>query len=368
MNKAINIFYVVIVATAFILSCQNRYNKNSKPASSYKWEKVTLNAAFTPRGGAGALVYKDKMWLIGGWNSLKKDNKYFPRKCNNEVWSSSDGLNWIRNKPNTFIDDSFDSEKDWEGRHKAGYVVFKNKMWIVGGDQVQGHYQNDIWNSDDGKNWKLINSHVPWNSRVLHHTLVFKNKIWVMGGQTFPQAMNSNKEALFFNDIWNSADGVNWQKIQTKGLIWSPRGLISGFAVFDGKMWMLGGGTARTPKHQKPNYYNDVWNSEDGVHWHQVLKNAPWIERYYHNVAVFDNKLWVLDGEQKKGNSRSEKDIKDVWYSEDGITWNELPNTPWIQRHSASVFVYDNGLWIITGSNMESDVWKLVKTDNKKYL
>ena len=52
---------------------------------------------------------------------------------------------------------------------------------------------------------------------------------------------------------------------------------------------------------------------------------------------------------------------KDVWYSDDGVTWHEVPNTPWEPRHAASVFVYDDALWMVAGNNMQSDVWKLVR-------
>ena len=109
---------------------------------TYRWKPVTLKAPFAARDGAGALVYKGRMWLLGGWNP--GDKVHFPRICNNEVWSSRDGLDWKLDKPNTFLDKTFDTTRDWEGRHTAGYVVYRNKMWIVGGDVNQGHYQNDV--------------------------------------------------------------------------------------------------------------------------------------------------------------------------------------------------------------------------------
>ena len=45
----------------------------------------------------------------------------------------------------------------------------------------------------------------------------------------------------------------------------------------------------------------------------------------------------------------------DVWHSADGVNWYELPNTPWKPRHAASIFVYDNALWVTAGNNMERD-------------
>jgi hypothetical protein len=34
----------------------------------YQWTRVTLEAPFAARDGAGALVFKGRMWLLGGWN------------------------------------------------------------------------------------------------------------------------------------------------------------------------------------------------------------------------------------------------------------------------------------------------------------
>ncbi len=328
----------------------------SRKVPTYKWINITMKAPFAVRDGAGALVYKNKLWLLGGWNP--GDKKHFPRICNNEVWNSTDGLHWNLIKQNTY-DKNYDPLKDWEGRHTAGYVVYKDQMWIVGGDANQGHYQNDVWNSSDGKSWnRLSPKDVPWAPRALHYTLAFKDKIWVIGGQTMP-AFGPAKE-IFYRDLWNTTDGIQWKKVEPKEPYWSARGMIGGNVVFKDRMWILGGGTYDTPTTPKRNYYNDVWSSADGINWKQHTKAAPWYPRQYHDVAVFDGRMWVMEGYNAKGGNRN-----DVWHSDDGVNWHELPDTPWKARHAASVFVYDNGLWMVTGNNFESDVWKLVRTDQK---
>ena len=320
----------------------------SQEVTDYRWVNVTMNAAFAPRDGAGALTYKGKMWFLGGWNP--GDKAHFPRICNNEVWCSTDGAAWTLVKPNTFLDRSFDAAKDWEGRHTAGYVVHKGKMWIVGGDANQGHYQNDVWNSQDGRTWTRVTNDVPWGPRVLHHTVAFEDKIWVMGGQTLPQFAPFKEE--FHDDVWNSSDGVRWDKVEPRGARWQHRGMIGGSAVFKDRMWILGGGTYDTPNIPTREFYNDVWSSADGAEWERHVESAPWEPRQYHDVAVFDDRMWVMEG-YAKGNR------KDVWYSADGVNWYELPDTPWKPRHAASVFVYDGALWMVAGNNMESDVWRL---------
>ena len=328
--------------------------------NAYHWVQVTGKAAFAPRDGAGALVFQQKMWLIGGWNS--GDKKHFPRDCVNDVWSSGDGLTWQLVKTNSFLDATFDATKDWEGRHTAGCVVYRDKMWIIGGDPIQRHYQSDVWNSDNGQTWSQVNrgQPVPGGPRVLHHTLVFKDKIWVMGGQTLPPF--GPAEERFYRDIWNTEDGVHWEKIVPRKPFWSARGMIGGSAVFKGRIWILGGGTYDTPHVPQRKFYNDVWSSGDGIHWTRHLKTAPWSPRQYHDVAVFDDRLWVMEGYYQKDGEKG-ANRNDVWSSSDGVHWEELPGTPWKPRHAASVFLHDGALWVVAGNNMESDVWKLVRLE-----
>ena len=322
-------------------------------APEYRWVEVTANAAYAARDGAGALVFDDRMWLLGGWHPRDKEN--FPRVCNNEVWSSLDGATWSLEKPNTFLDDSFDPARDWEGRHTAGYVVHEDKMWIIGGDANQGHYQNDVWSSRDGKRWSWVNegNDPPWAPRALHYTLAFAGKIWVMGGQTLPQFAPA--EQRYYDDIWTSADGVTWERVIPTGTSWKHRGMVGGSVVFQDRMWILGGGVYDTPDNPTRTFYGDVWSSGDGMNWQRHLETAPWEARQYHETAVFDNRMWILEGWQQTNRN-------DVWYSANGTHWQELPDTPWTPRHAASVFVFDDALWIVAGNNMEKDVWKLVRT------
>lgn len=305
----------------------------------YRWTCVTQQASFAGRDGAGALTFDGKMWLLGGWNP--DDKEYFPKICNSEVWSSTNGLAW------TLVS----QQAPWEPRHTAGYVVHAGRMWIVGGDPIQGHYQSDIWSSADGIAWRLECEQAPWAPRALHHTAHFAGRIWVLGGQTVPQFADA--ELKYYNDVWCSTDGKNWTRV-LKHAPWAERGMIGGSAVMDGKVWLLGGGTYDTPAHPQRLFYNDVWNSADGVNWTCVTEAAPWFPRQYHDVAVWDDRLWVMEGWNQQNRN-------DVWYSADGANWTELADTPWAVRHAASVFVFDDALWMVAGNNMAPDVWKLTR-------
>ncbi len=305
---------------------------------AYRWTAMTEEAEFAPRDGAGLLAFKGRIWLLGGWNP--HDREHFPEICNSEVWSSADGRTWRLENP----------QAPWEGRHCAGYVVHDGRMWIVGGDANRGHYQNDVWVSDDGVNWQMVTDDVPWGPRVLHHTVAFDGRIWVMGGQTLPQFAPA--ELAYFNDVWCTEDGRTWTRV-LEHAPWSERGMIGGSCVLNGRIWLLGGGTYDTEERPQRLFYNEVWSTADGVNWELHTDAAPWEPRQYHEVAAWDGRMWVMEGYEGRGNRN------DVWYSEDGVTWHELPGTPWLPRHAASVCVFDDALWVVAGNNMTSDSWRL---------
>lgn len=309
--------------------------------TAYRWEQVTDNANFAPRDGAGILSYQGRLWLLGGWNPL--DKVHFPHICNSEVWSSANGSDWALEV----------LQAPWEGRHAAGYVVFRDKMWIVGGDCNQGHYQDDIWCSADGRDWECVLEQVPWGPRVLHCAVVFQNKLWVYGGQTLPRFAPADE--CFYQDVWCSQDGVSWTQV-ADAVPWPSRNLTGMGITFNNRLWVLGGGTYETPERPDRVFYNDVWSSCDGLQWEQHLEHADWEPRQFHDGAVWDGKLWVMEGCRTDCGNR-----KDVWYSPDGVNWTELPDTPWAPRHAASVVVHDGVLWMVTGNNLTSDVWRLEK-------
>ena len=159
----------------------------------------------------------------------------------------------------------------------------------------------------------------PWSPRAFAYAVAFRDKIWVLGGQTIPQFAPA--EAKFHREIWTTTNGMDWKQVKPQEPYWSARALIGGKAVFQGRIWVIGGGLYDTPKTERT-FHNDVWSSADGVHWKQHLAAALWSPRQMHELAVFDDKLWVIGGWNQTNRN-------DVWYSPDGVKWTELPDTPW---------------------------------------
>ena len=301
--------------------------------NKYQWQLVNDTNSFSVRDGVQGYAFNNKMYLMGGWNPLDPIN--YPNITTNEVWESTDGNSW------NLLDTA-----DWEGRHCFGSIIHNGKMWVIGGDQLQGHYQKDIWNTSDGINWTKICDSVPWGDRMTHMTCSFDGKIWVMGGQKIVGW--GNYIDTVYNDVWNSVDGITWNLV-TDSAAWNPRGQINKVCVFNNKMWIVGGGTYNGQRK----YYNDVWNSTDGINWTLVTHIAPWKARQFQDLIVYDNAMWIIGGYSEFTNN-----MNDVWYTEDGITWHELKNTPWPPRHACAVLNHNQSLWVVAG-NMWNDSWRL---------
>ncbi|MFN0032670.1 MAG: LamG-like jellyroll fold domain-containing protein [Flavobacteriales bacterium] len=300
--------------------------------SEYTWVEVNNSLPFTARDGSGLLNYNNKMWLLGGW-----DPPYHPPNyTHNEIWSSVDGANW-----------NYEGDAAWEGRHISGWMVYDNAMWLVGSDPQAGCLR-DVWRSTDGVNWELILDTIPeYAPRYNACYAPLADRMLMYGGEPCGVAWQGHG----LNDVWTSEDGIAWTQLENT--TWHGRGMQLNNCVDDeGNSWFLGGSNDADRRS-----YNEVWKTTDGTEWTLVNESAPWTGRYWHTVAWFDSKMWLLSG------MATGTEMGDAWYSEDGIDWKELKapleNSPAGSRHALSTTVYDNALWYMCGVGT-NNVWKIV--------
>jgi hypothetical protein len=156
---------------------------------------------------------------------------------------------------------------------------------VIGGND--GTRKNDVWSSSDGANWTLATGGAAFTPRYAHSATVFDPgggaRIWVIGGD----------DGTFRNDVWSSADGVNW----APATVTSPFSGRVGHAClsYDDKLWLIGG-------FDGVNALNDVWSSDDGENWTLVTANAGFSLRFGHGGAVFDAgsgpRMWIVSGRE----------------------------------------------------------------------
>lgn len=300
------------------------------------WVKVTDRAGWRPRDSSGEVVFKDRMWLLGGWF----DSFSAPPR---DVWSTADGKDWKR----------VNEQAPWKHSDLPMTLVFKDRMWLLGGwynGRLKGHgASSEVWSSADGAKWKQVTPKAGWSPRIAAGVVVFKGRMWVLGGTE--NYYFGDKKSLK-NDVWSSADGKDWRR-ETASAPWSPRA-YHGAVVHDGKIWVMGGGNY-VPKYQA---VNDVWCSSDGVKWERVTERAPWVPRIWFSAVVYRDRIWVLGGWQKS----PEKNLGDVWYSRDGKTWSQLKSKViWKERHEHSAYVFKDRIWVAGGhaKPLSSEVWSL---------
>lgn len=195
-------------------------NKVWSSDDGVKWDLVTDAANWSPRLAPGFVVFKNKMWILGGTSDFYKNND---TTLFNDVWSSADGKEWkleLANAP-------------WSKRAHAQAVVFDDKMWIMGGGKRFPNTvaNNDVWCSEDGVNWKQVTASAQWDPRMWFSAVVYRDRIWVMGGWS--------DEHKNFGDVWYSKDGSNWKQFKS-AIQWSKRHEHSAF-VFKDKIWVAAG-------------------------------------------------------------------------------------------------------------------------------
>jgi len=235
----------------------------------------------------------------------------------------------------------------WAPRCFHASVVLNNRIWIIGGETFvnEDYYlDNDVWYSSDGAVWEQAANAADWAARRSHTSIAFNDSIWVLGGNS------GSSEAILLNDVWSSSDGAAWEQA-TGSADWSGRwGHCS--IVFNDKIWVIGGEDDASLK-------NDVWSSSDGATWALVTDSAGWSARAWHCSVVYDNKIWITGGQD----AASLKN--DVWNSPDGITWTQVANSAgWSARYRHSSVVFDDKIIILGGTiniqgneYIKNDVW-----------
>ncbi|OGI17454.1 MAG: hypothetical protein A2Z52_00055 [Candidatus Moranbacteria bacterium RBG_19FT_COMBO_42_6] len=326
------------------------------------WCLVTDDAPWYGTNHLATAVFQGKIWVMGG-------------PATSDIWSSADGVSWTQ---------EITSSPIWGPRGDAIVLVHTDpadgveKLWLMGGNSTTSTASyGDVWKSANGKDWQLVTNKA-WpkqigdpssitdaNGRVRRQFsgFVFQGKMWIMGG------WGGSGTSNYYNDVWSSSDGSTWQKVSGggnwqpyDGSRWAPRSNHETIVYDDGtgeKMWIMGGRSSVVANGSDLALKNDVWWSSDGSTWTKKNDVADWSVRRGITSVVLNNRIWVLGGEI---NMTDHTTSKEVWTADALVNnWTEqLPVPPWSPQSfsESGALIYDNKMWLISGSDYTPVVWK----------
>jgi hypothetical protein len=258
------------------------------------WELVRYSAAYDLAYHAG-VKYNNRIITIGG---------LFNGVASNLIMESSSGYN-------AKVDILNPTGLPVRSNHAA--CVFDERKWVTGGLDGQT-LLTDILFSRDGKSWETTYNAA--EGLYDHRLVAFGNpriELVNLGG------ISTSGE--YINIIIHSPNGKHWSTVNTVGTMWSARAGF-GALVYKNKLWVFGGTNGQDD-------YNDVWYTDDLIHWHLAIEHAPWHERAYFGYCEWDERMWVIAGSgnnyRGQGGSTS---YKDVWFSRDGTAWEQAFDFP----------------------------------------
>ena len=314
------VFRIVLSLVVFIATGMRFENT----APQYHWTQLTRNAAFPAGYNFPVFVAKGKMWAFhpeGTWSSMDgatwtksdlpsiKGDAY---QCNYVFFE--DAVYGLGNNTGNYLDITFNSMVrttsdfiSWKtvaqttnlpNRIFGGVIVFKGKIWMVGGYDGK-NYHNDVWNSSDGVVWSQALDHAPWSERTISTICVFKDKLWIIGGGLID---GEGGDTMTHHEVWSTTNGIEWQLVSE-----DFPGTSSGTPiVFDERLWLVGA-------NRNAYFGRASLVTADGIHWSE--ETAPWSARGGIATWIFNDNLYITGGKfsEQLGGETKFRSYNDVW-------------------------------------------------------
>lgn len=358
MQRTVSYLSFILVASFLVtpkLHASDSHARHAGEPSVSEWVEVNPAASWAPRAGLQVVELRNTFYLMGGRTPL--DPAVIPVPGASVIWSdiwrSRDlGKSW-----ELLVDQ--EGPDHWPARAYFQAVTKGGSMYVLGGQNFNlipnpgcaflppgvpcdpplvpaSEFFNDVWCSQDGRNWSVLTTNAGWQGRAGLSCVVHKGEFFVMGGSFNDDSsiIGGPPIRVYFNDVWKSRDGIDWVPATTNAP-WAPR---AGSVVVSkgGYMYLLGGEDGFLCDTNRPErcppYFNDVWRSKNGVDWECVTPAADWPSRPGHQVVVLANKMYLFGGfglSDDPMDPFKPSNPMDLWVSRDGADWELISNSPW---------------------------------------
>lgn len=297
-----------------------------------KWERTVAAAPFSKRYNSSLIVFKDKLWLYGGYNNAKEQK---------DLWSSPDGAAWTR---------VLDSLPIPATRMIAPFV-FKDTLWIMGYRDSESSSTASLYKSADGVAWLPVADYVQPDPPYGFYA--FQDKLVTLAG--FGSYGPSR--------VITSLDGVTWDSREMPAEYF---GTFVGLVAFADKLWHIGGFEPFASVASK-----DIWATSNGIDWVMEADSSELTPRFNHALAASGSRIWSIGGSRYENTDSSKIQVDaldETWFSEDGLNW-ELndAHAPFGPRIRPAVAYFKGRIWVIGGMlpgdlsqpTLLNDVWSM---------
>lgn len=206
-----------------------------KSADGVLWQQMTTAAPFTGGETGKAIVFNNKMWMIGG-NAFGG---------NTSIWSSTNGRDWTEEVETA----------PFGPREGHALYVIDDKLMLLGGMGAGGSsdLKNDVWSTVDGVSWIEETEEASFNIRVDMNVIRYNDKLWLTGGHSFSSG---------YNHVFSSTDGITWSLVATD--IIAQMNQSHSLVLHNGTLWIYSG--------LDEGY---IWRSSDGLDWRTPVTVTP---------------------------------------------------------------------------------------------
>ena len=225
----------------------------------------------TQLNGHCSISFKEKLFILGGYNGLEFVNDIY-------IYSENNKIGFIPFSKAPFAPRAF-----------FGCVHFNNGILIFGGNGSEEQAWGDVWYTTDMYDWKKLDSNFPrlgmfafWEKEGV---------IYVKGGGNYNSKFSFNNTHADSNKILYTKDGVEWTTVEQD----FRKTRFEGFSKLGKFLFSIGGYSSDFSDSQAYNL-KEIHVSQDGITWKKLKNIKQFRSRHAPIIYKYNDAIYILGG------------------------------------------------------------------------